>query len=72
MNLRRGHNMKDYIKQFYSEGFATTFYLKPIKFLEKNIKNKKVVSILSFFIRIIYTILVLAFAGFILYYKLKK
>ena len=25
--------MKEYIKQFYTEGFATTFYQKPINFL---------------------------------------
>ena len=27
--------MKDYINQFYNEGLATTFYLKPINFINK-------------------------------------
>ena len=27
--------LKDYIKQFYTEGFATTFYQKPTKFISK-------------------------------------
>ena len=30
--------MKNYIYQFYNEGFATTFYLKPVNYLKKNIQ----------------------------------
>ncbi len=48
--------MKNYIHQFYNEGFATTFYLKPIKFIKKHIKNENIVKMLSLFIKIIYTI----------------
>ena len=37
--------MKNYIYQFYNEGFATTFYLKPVNYLKKNIRNNKNFSI---------------------------
>ena len=63
--------MKEYIKQFYNEGLATTFYLKPINYLDKHIKSKKVVKVLSIILKIIYTLLVILLAGFILYRKLK-
>ena len=56
--------MKDYIDQFYNEGLATTFYLRPIRFIDKKIKNKKVVNFIKLLIKIIYTILVLIFAWF--------
>ena len=36
--------MKSYINQIYNEGFATTFYLKPIRYLNKKIKNKKLLK----------------------------
>ena len=61
--------MKDYIDQFYNEGLATTFYLKPVKFIEKKIKNKNVVNFVKVLIKIIYTILVLIFAWFVFLYK---
>ena len=54
--------MKDYIDQFYNEGLATTFYLKPVNFINNKIKNKKLSRILGILIKIIYTILVLIFA----------
>lgn len=57
--------MKDYIYQFYNEGLATTFYLKPINYLKKKIKNKKIFNLVNIFIKIIYTILVLIFAYYI-------
>ena len=63
--------MREYIKQLYTEGFATTFYLKPINYLDKHIKNKKIVKFLSICIKIIYTLVVLLFAGYVLYSKLK-
>ena len=63
--------MKEYLKQFYNEGFATTFYRKPLNYLTKKIKNKKIVMILSYVLKIIYTLLVLLFAGYMLYTKLK-
>ena len=63
--------MKDYIWQFYNEGFATNFYLKPIKYLSKKIKNKKVLNFLSLLIKIFYTILAIIFAAIVLYKKLK-
>lgn len=63
--------MKEYIKQFYSEGLATTFYLKPLNFLKKKIKNEKIVNIIAIIIKVIYTLLALSLAGYILYRKLK-
>ena len=56
--------MKEYIRQFYNEGFATTFIKKPVKFLKKYIKNEKMVKFLTILIKIFYTLLILAFAVF--------
>ena len=50
-----------YKDQFYNEGFATTFYLKPVKFVNKKIKNKKIAKILCIIIKLIYTLLAIAF-----------
>lgn len=61
--------MKNMIKQFYTEGFATTFYVKPVKYLNKKIENKKIVKFLSILIKIFYTIIVLLLAGIIFYKK---
>ena len=63
--------MKEYIKQFYNEGLATTFYLKPKKYIAKKIKNKKIESLLITILEIFYTLLVISFAVLYLYYKLK-
>lgn len=63
--------MKEYFKQFYNEGFATLFYQKPKNFIDKKIKNKSIKRILNSLLIIIYTILVLLFAGFIFYKKVK-
>lgn len=57
--------MKDYINQFYTEGFATTFYVKPLKFLKRKISNKNVLKVLSVLLKIIYTISMLLLAVFI-------
>ncbi len=56
--------MKDYINQFYNEGLATTFYLKPIKFISKYVKNKKLLKIIKILIAILYTIFVLILAWY--------
>ena len=63
--------MKKYINQFYSEGFATTFIKKPIYFINNKIKNKTIKTILSYIIYIIYTVLVISFALYYLYIKIK-
>ena len=63
--------MKEYIKQIYNEGFATTFYQKPVSFINKKIKNKTLRRIINALIAIFYTILILAFAGFVFYKKVK-
>ena len=61
--------MKNYIYQFYNEGFATTFYLKPVNYLKKNIHNNYVLKILIMIVKILYTILIIAFAIIIFIYK---
>lgn len=61
--------MKNYIYQFYNEGFATTFYLKPVNYLKKNIRNNNVLKILIMVIKILYTILIIAFAIIMFIYK---
>lgn len=61
--------MRNYINQFYNEGFATSFYLKPLNYLNKKIKNKKLFKFISVVIGIFYTILVLIFAGIMFYRK---
>lgn len=63
--------LKDYIKQFYTEGFATTFYQKPTKYVSKKIKNKKCSKFINTIIKIVYTVLALAVAVIYLYTKLK-
>lgn len=61
--------MKDYIYQFYNEGLATTFYLKPIRFINKFIKNKFILKLTQLLIKIIFTIAVLLFAWYIFWEK---
>ena len=61
--------MNKYIEQFYSEGLATTFYLKPLKLIEKKIKNKTIIVILKVLLKVIYTITAILFA--ILMFKIK-
>ncbi|MCI6847877.1 MAG: hypothetical protein MR835_03420 [Erysipelotrichaceae bacterium] len=61
--------MKNYIYQFYNEGFATTFYLKPVNYLKKNIRNNNVLKILIMIVKILYTILIIAFAIIMFIYK---
>ena len=56
--------MKEFIRQFYNEGFATTFIKKPEKFLRKHIKNNNTVKLLMIIIKIFYTLIILAFAVF--------
>lgn len=48
--------MKEYIKQFYSEGLANTFYIKPLNYLKKHIKNKTLLKYFSLILKTLYTI----------------
>lgn len=61
--------MKDYVYQFYNEGFATTFYLKPIEFVSKKLQNKKIVNIISIIIKMLYTLVMIIVALLSFYYK---
>lgn len=61
--------MKDMIYQFYNEGFATTFCIKPINFINKKIKNKELIKILTIMIKSIYTILVLFILTIVIYFR---
>ncbi len=56
--------MKDYIDQFYNEGLATTFHLKPISWFKKKVKNKKLLKFIALVIKIVYTVLALIFAWY--------
>jgi len=51
-----------YREQFYNEGFGTTFYLKPIKYIRKKVKNKKAVKLLLMIVKILYTIVFISLA----------
>lgn len=62
--------MKELINQFYNEGLATTFYLKPINFASKYIKNKKILNVIKILILILYTICAISLGFFILLKKL--
>ncbi len=53
-----------YIEQFYNEGLATTFYLKPVRFIRKKVRNKKVSNFICMIIKILYTIFAIAFGIF--------
>lgn len=61
--------MKEYLNQFYNEGLATTFYLRPINYLNKKVKSHKKRKFLELLIKVLYTILVLLFAIYMFIYK---
>jgi hypothetical protein len=63
--------MKNLLYQFYNEGFGSTFYKKPAKFIDKHIKNKFLNDLLKSLLIVLYTISVLLFAGYIFYRKIK-
>lgn len=63
--------MKELIRQFYNEGLATTFVLKPYKFIDKHIKNKFFNKLFKVLIILFYTLLALSIAAYYLYSKLK-
>lgn len=61
--------MKDYIEQFYNEGLAVIFYIKPKKIIESHINNKYIVKFLTLIIKIIYTFLAIIFMIWVFIYK---
>ena len=58
-----------YRDQFYNEGFGTTFYLKPINFINKKVTNKKVAKFISIIIKVLYTVICILFAIFMFILK---
>ncbi len=62
--------MKNLIYQFYNEGLGNLFCKKPIDYLKKNIKSKIIIATLSFIIKLLYTVIILLIAGYVLYKKL--
>ena len=61
--------MKEYLNQFYNEGLATTFYLKPLNYLNKKVRSPKKRKVLELLTKVLYTILVLLFAVYMFIYK---
>ena len=61
--------MKNIVYQLYNEGFATLFYLKPVNYIKRNIKSKSLIKILSFIIKLIYTILIIGLVIVMVYFK---
>ena len=64
--------MKSMIYQFYNEGFATTFCVKPIKYIQNKVKNKNIVEFLVASIYTIYTLLVIVLLLTYVYFKFFK
>ena len=62
--------MKELIKQFYTEGFATTFIDKPVNYIKKKTNNKKKIKVYTFIIKLFYTLIFIAIAIYVLYKKL--
>ena len=62
--------MKNLIEQFYTEGFATTFYQKPVKYINKHVNKKSVSKLLTSLIKIFYTLIFIAIGIIVLYEKL--
>ena len=61
--------MRSLIYQFYNEGFATTFLLKPMNYLSNNINSKKVVNAFSIILKFLYTTLVIFILVLVFYLK---
>lgn len=54
--------MKDYIDEFYNEGFGLIFCKRPLDYLSKLVKNKKLYNIIKIIIKVLYTILIIGIA----------
>lgn len=61
--------MKNIVYQFYNEGFATLFCLKPINYIKNNVSNKNIVNLFSFVIRFLYTIAIISLIVILTYLK---
>lgn len=54
--------MKNLIYQFYNEGLAIIFCVKPIKYVNKKFKNKTLIKYLTLIITTFYTIFAICLA----------
>lgn len=61
--------MKEYIYQFYNQGFGLIFCKRPIDYINKKVKNKHISKIINIFIKTLYTVIILALAVLIFIYK---
>ena len=50
-----------YRDQFYNEGFGTTFYLKPVRYINRKVKNKHFKKFLLILVKVLYTIIFIIF-----------
>ena len=62
--------MKELIRQFYTEGFATTFIDKPIDYIKKRTNSKNKIKVYTFIIKLLYTLIFIGLAIYVLYKKL--
>ena len=63
--------MKEYIWQFYHQGFGSIFYVRPVNYLKKKIKNERLFKVIETLIKVMYAVIFISLGVFVLYYKLK-
>lgn len=61
--------MKNITYQFYNEGFATLFCLKPINYIKSKITNKTIINVLTVLIKLLYTIGIIGLIAILIYIK---
>lgn len=53
---------KVYIKQFFCDGFGKYLFIKPISYIKRKIKNKKIVNFLTILVALIYLVIMILIA----------
>lgn len=54
-----------YVKQFFCDGFGRYLFLKPVSYLKKKVRNKKIVNFLTILVALIYCIIMFMIARII-------